>query len=245
MEELIVKNNIIKWNEEIENELMGWSNNCKIYKYLHIESHSFFKRGYHTFIIPVIVLSTLTGSANLSINTLLSSESDKTYASVGIGLLNLLTGILSTLMNFFKFSERKEAHRNSEINFTKLYRAIDSQLALPVNERSDAKEFYNYIVKEYNKLLEVSPTIRKNIINNFKSNNKMLLNSKDIELPDIIRLSDNIYKTDRHFSLKNINNEIKEIQHENNEIIIQTSENVDNEIIQENQCKENIINEII
>lgn len=203
MEDLLNKNNISGWTTPLENELKIWSNNSKVYKWLHAESHVYFKRRYHYFIIPVIILSTLTGSANLSINTLLTSETDKTYASVAIGILNLFTGILSTLMNFFKFSERKESHRRSELDYHFLSTSIDAELALPVNERVDAKEFYNFALKEYNRLIQTCPAVRKDAIRRFKKQYKKIIISREIQFPDIICLSDNFYTPDHRYRATN------------------------------------------
>ena len=57
------------WTREQEKILSGWCEKGRCYFWLHTESERVFRRGHHRFSIPVIILSTLTGTANFAINS--------------------------------------------------------------------------------------------------------------------------------------------------------------------------------
>ena len=62
------------------------------------------------FQFTVIILSTLTGAANVGMDSFVAEE-NKSLASAIVGGVNILAGIVSTLQNFLKVAELMEAHR--------------------------------------------------------------------------------------------------------------------------------------
>ena len=55
-----------KWSDEIEDLLSEWAEIGLCYGWLHNYSERKYKKKYHRFSIPIIVLSTLTGTANFA-----------------------------------------------------------------------------------------------------------------------------------------------------------------------------------
>lgn len=193
MEDLLIKNNISDWTPAVENELMRWSNNSKINKELHSDCHSYYKRHYQWLSIPVIVLSTIAGAANFIVNTLLTTEQDKTYANVSIGIVNLCVGVLSTLMNFFKLAEKEQLHKKSAEDYENISTLIDAKLGLQQSERGDAREFYNLISKEYTRLKTYEVHIKKVIRRKFRRANKHMISRHEVEFPDSLSTVENLY----------------------------------------------------
>ena len=58
--------NLECWSEEIEELLSEWAEISMCYSYLHNYSTRKYKKKYHHLQIPIIVLSTLTGTANFA-----------------------------------------------------------------------------------------------------------------------------------------------------------------------------------
>ena len=100
---------IEEWSDEISALLSQWGEISLCYGWLHNYSQRKYKTKYHRMSIPIIVLSTLTGTANFA----------DSYVPVGfkqgfsacVGGLNIFCGILGTLMSFLKYAEIYEAHR--------------------------------------------------------------------------------------------------------------------------------------
>jgi hypothetical protein len=119
------------------------------------------------FTIPVIVMSTLTGTANFAQEKL--PDKYKFYAPVIIGCINIIAGIITTVQQFLHISELNEAHRVSMISWDKFYRRIKIELSKNPNERQPITEFFLTTSEEYDRLMESSPIIDTRIIALFKS----------------------------------------------------------------------------
>ena len=94
------------WTLETEDLLAEWSEKASCYRWLHGRSEKKYKRRYYLFSIPVIILSTLTGAANVGMGSCVN-DSHKLMASAVVGGVNIFAGILSTLQNFLKVAELK------------------------------------------------------------------------------------------------------------------------------------------
>ena len=53
------------WNDECEALLAEWSEKASCYRWLHGRSDKNYRTWFYCFSIPVIILSTLTGAANV------------------------------------------------------------------------------------------------------------------------------------------------------------------------------------
>ena len=137
------------------------------------------KRNY-AFTIPVIILSTLTGTANFAMDTFVPEEHKKT-AMAAVGSVNIFAGILSTLQNFLRYAELMESNRACEVLWSKFGRNIEVELALEPGRRKPAEDFMNICRAEYDGLIEQSPTIDDDIIYQFKMNFK----NATLKKPDI------------------------------------------------------------
>ena len=85
--------NIEDWSEEIEELLSEWGEVAMCYAYLHNFGQRKYKKKYHHLQIPIIILSTLTGTANFATDSYVP-EGFKHGFSAGVGSLNLFCGII-------------------------------------------------------------------------------------------------------------------------------------------------------
>ena len=151
------------WTREQEDLLAEWSEKAACYRWLHNRSEKKYRKGNYLFTIPVIILSTLTGTANFGIDSIVPVE-HKQFAQITIGAVNIFAGILSTLHNFLHYAENMESHRASDISWSKFQRNLSVELALDPKRRKPASDFLNICRAEYDRLLEQSPPIPETII---------------------------------------------------------------------------------
>ena len=155
------------WNEYHENVLRQWGEASACYRYMHHRSFLMYKKLSLRFNLPVIVLSTITGTANFAQSTL--PVSIQPAAPSIIGGLNLIAGLIATIMQFLKVNELMENHRTSALGHGSLSRNIRLQLALPREERKkEGLKFVEECKATYDSLLEQCPAVPKNILLKFE-----------------------------------------------------------------------------
>jgi len=159
-------NNDIHWSEEHENILVEWADKAMCYRWLHSKSNLVYSRMNALFTIPVIIMSTLTGTANFALAKY--SPTIINYGTMIIGGINIFAGILTTIQQFLKVSEYNEAHRVSAIAWDKFYRNIKIELAKSPEERVKVEHMLKLCKEEFDRLIETSPIIKEHIILEFK-----------------------------------------------------------------------------
>lgn len=196
------------WKEYHENILVDWADKALCYRWLHSKSSSKYIRLRNLYTIPVIILSTLTGTANFALERVPIEYQG--YCQIGIGSLNILAGIITTVSQFLKINELSEAHRVSSISWDKFYRNIRVELVKCPEDRIDVGYLIKSCKDEYDRLMETCPIIDSNIINKFnktfKMNNKIdnqkrkdalkLLNKPDI-LDSLESTKNIVFKVDK------------------------------------------------
>ena len=154
-----------EWNEQHEKILVEWADKAICYRWLHSKSRIKYNTKNTWFTIPVIIMSTLTGTANFAIDRI--PVEYKGWYTVGVGSVNILAGILTTIQQFLKISELNEAHRSSSISWDKFYRNIKLELAKSREERMPAFQMLKMSKEEFDRLMETSPPITESIIKRF------------------------------------------------------------------------------
>ena len=156
-----------EWSKQHEQILVEWGDKAICYRWLHTASHDNYSFKNRWFTIPVIIMSTLTGTANFAQERI--PEIYQPSFQLIIGSINILAGIITTIQQFLKISELNEAHRVSAISWDKFYRNIKLELAKSRNERMAAYQMIKISKEEFDRLMETSPSISKNIIKNFNA----------------------------------------------------------------------------
>jgi hypothetical protein len=154
------------WSDEIEELLSEWSEISQCYAWLHNYSQRKYKNKFHHLQIPIIVLSTLTGTANFAVDSYVPVNYQSGFSAC-VGSLNIFCGILGTLLSFLRYSEIYEGHRIAALAWSKLSRCIEIELSLQEIKRKPCREFLKVCRSEYDNLLESSPNIDLDIISVF------------------------------------------------------------------------------
>ena len=184
VENLTGENMAASWNDYHESILKSWGEQSACYRYMHHRAFLMFKKLSLRFNLPVIVLSTITGTANFAQSTLPASI--QPAAPSIIGGLNLIAGLIATIMQFLKIQELMENHRTAALGHGNLSRNIRLQLALPRDERKkEGLKFVEECKTTYDSLLEQSPPIPKHILLNFE---KEYPRDSNFTKPEILRV---------------------------------------------------------
>jgi len=156
-----------KWYNEQVIILKKWGEQASCYRYMHYKAYKKYKKSSMGFTLPIIIISTLTGTANFAQETF--PDSWKHIVPVGIGGMNLIAAIMTTILQFLKINELMESNRVSSIHYGKLSRVIRLQLSMRPDERNySGSEFIEYCHQEYDRLIEQSPAIPGKIMKNFE-----------------------------------------------------------------------------
>lgn len=157
----------IPWTEAHENILVEWADKAMCYRWLHTKAHAQYSHANTMFTIPVIIMSTVTGTANFAQDKF--PDSIKEYAAMGIGAVNIFAGILTTVAQFLKISELNEAHRVAGIAWDKFYRNVKVELAKTPSERIPVLQMLKIAKEEFDRLMETSPAIPEQVISLFET----------------------------------------------------------------------------
>jgi len=156
----------INWSQQHEKILVDWADKATCYKWLHEKTHREFSRKNRWFTIPIIIMSTFTGTANFA-----QERIPLEYVNIftmGIGSISLIAGIITTIQQFLKISEMCESHRVSSISWGKFHRNLKIELAKSPVERTPVTQLIKTSKEEYDRLIETGQSIPTHIIKLFK-----------------------------------------------------------------------------
>jgi len=178
-----INKNDVEWTTEHEQILIEWADKAMCYRWLHSKSNGLYSSLNAWYTIPVIVISTLTGTANFA-QTRVPEEYQNYFAMV-VGGFNILGGIISTIQQFLKITQLNESHRVSSIAWDKFYRNVKIELAKHPSERIQPGQMLKMSKEEFDRLMETSPNIPDKIIQVFKASFKHSIAFDKIVKPEI------------------------------------------------------------
>ena len=155
------------WHPQQEKILKSWGEAAACYRYMHYQAYCSYKNQSMKFTIPLIIVSTITGTANFAQETF--PPTVQPFVPSAIGGLNLITAIATTIMQFLKINELMEGHRVASVQYGKVSRTIRLELTLPLSERTqNGTNMIENMRAEYDRLIEQSPNVPKYIIDSFE-----------------------------------------------------------------------------
>ena len=194
----------LKWTKEHELILVEWADKAMCYRWLHARcnAHYYFLNMIIT--IPVILFSTLTGTANFAQESF--PDEYRLHVAMMIGALNIIVGFMSTVQQFLKVNELNEGHRVSAISWGKFYRNVKVEISKNPDERQQVSLFIKRSKEEFDLLMEVSPMIRRPVVKKFK---KMFKDNDTFFRPEIC---DSLVSTGLSVYNRNFPNKDEELQ---------------------------------
>jgi len=179
----INEKNHFSWTPEHEAILIEWADKAMCNRWLHSKSNALYSYLNAWYTIPVIVISTVTGTANFAQERV--PEGYQNYFAMIVGGFNILAGIITTIQQFLKITQLNEAHRVSAIAWDKFYRNIKIELAKHPDERMEVSQMLKMNKEEFDRLMETSPNIPEKIIASFKYSFRNSDEIKNIAKPEI------------------------------------------------------------
>jgi len=121
--------------------------------------------------IPSIVLQTITGFL---------SATNGLVPALALGAISIFTGVLTTILSYYKFSARAEGHRVVAQLYMQIYKKLEVELALPISQREDPQILLKEVRDKLSKISEVAPDIPEIVITMYKQNFKDNTTAKPI-----------------------------------------------------------------
>ena len=151
---------INEWCEGFENVLKKEAEQSESLFWLHNKASTLSSQRNDYIQIPSIILQTLTGfmsATNGLINPLI------------LGGVSVFTGILSTLLSYYKFSARAEGHRVVAHLYMKIFKKIEVELALPIKQREPPQKLLDEVREKLARINEVAPDVPEYVLQLYKT----------------------------------------------------------------------------
>lgn len=178
MDEEKKKQTAAGWSREQEMILKTWAEKAAGYRWLHEQSARHYRRLNNRYVYPQIVLSTLAGVGGFGATS--SNQPKFNYFGYIIAGMNIFTALLSSFQKFMMSAEKSEIHATVARQFAAYYRNISLELALNPRDRTDCLELCKACRNEYDRLMNVAPSVPQKIINQFKDKFPHAKNKPDI-----------------------------------------------------------------
>ena len=200
------KENREYWKAEEEEIIKEWTDKALCYQLMHSKCREIYQKKNTWYTIPVIIISTITGTANFAQDRF--SDDIKEYVVISIGTLSIIAGIITTIYQFLKISELNEGYRAASISWNKFYNNLKTLISRHPLDRLEPNQAIKLYKDEYEHLCEISPPIINSVLKKF---NEKYKNITELSKPEICNKLDptNIYKItqlERENMINKINN---------------------------------------
>lgn len=204
----------IHWSSALEELVAAEGEKCRGLAWINQRAETYYSHRANAIAIPVIILSTLAGTASVGSSSLFGNETQ--ISSVVIGLVSIGVGVLNTISSYFSWARKAEAHRIAFLQYSKLFSTIRVEMSLPRLERQEPEAILKQLRDGMERLAETTPSppeaILKEFNNHFKDEDKTI--SRPIETNGLQKIM--IYRTP---SLPSALDEVK-IEMKNNPMIV-------------------------
>lgn len=163
--------------------LESWKERSGGWRWLHYNAMHHYKTINSRYVYSSIVLSTLAGAGGFS--TAGSSDSTMTvmgkvqfYMGYIIGATNVIIGLINSFQRFGKAAEKTELHASAAMQYSMLYRLIETELNL--SDEHKRNDLVMTVRQEMDRLLSQSPSIPQIIIDEFNKAFPDIQNKPDI-----------------------------------------------------------------
>lgn len=160
----------IHWSEPLELLVASEGEKCRGLAWINQRAEIYYAHRANAIAIPVIVLSTLAGTASVGSSSLFGGETQ--ISSVVIGLVSIGVGILNTISSYFSWARKAEAHRIAYLQYSKLFSIIRVEMSLPRSERKEADQLLAQIRDGMERLAETTPSPPPSILEEFNKHFK-------------------------------------------------------------------------
>ena len=155
----------LHWSAPLEELVASEGEKARGLAWINQKAEAYYAHRANAIAIPVIVLSTLAGTASVGSSSLFGNETQ--ISSIVIGLVSIGVGILNTISSYFSWSRKAEAHRIAYLQYIKLFSIIRVEMSLPRAERQEADRLLQQIRDSMERLAETTPSPPPSILDEF------------------------------------------------------------------------------
>lgn len=155
----------INWSSALEELVASEGEKCRGLAWINQRAETYYSHRANAIAIPVIVLSTLAGTASVGSSSLFGGETQ--ISSVVIGLVSIGVGVLNTISSYFSWARKAEAHRIAYLQYSKLFSIIRVEMSLPRSERQEPEAILKQIRDGMERLAETTPSPPETILQEF------------------------------------------------------------------------------
>jgi len=160
------------WHESNEVFFKALGDEAQLQALCHMKSHEEFSKRSRGYQLPIIILSVMCGSGNF-VSTSFPDNQDTII--LGVGVLSIITSIISSIAQYLKLAEKSEAHRIAYVSWEKFYNNIRFQLSKRREEREELTNYMSAVTNEYQRLQEISPLLPDKITRSILWNKKKVI----------------------------------------------------------------------
>ena len=161
-----------EWHKSNELFFKSLGDEAQLQALCHMKSHEEFSKRSRHYQLPIIILSVICGSGNF-VSTSFPDNQDNII--LGVGVLSIITSIVSSVAQYLKLAEKSEAHRIAYVSWEKFYNNIRFQLSKRREEREELTNYMSSVTNEYQRLQEISPLLPDNISKTILWNKKKII----------------------------------------------------------------------
>jgi len=148
------------WNPSLEVILKKEAEQSEGLYWLHNRSQTIIQRKNDWLMLPSIVISTINGF-------LIGAETGT--PTLVLGGISILVSTLSSITQYYKYSQRAEGHRIAALMYLKLYKTIEIELAKPIDQRADPDDLLKSLKEQMTRVAETAPQPVEGAIREYQS----------------------------------------------------------------------------
>ena len=192
-----------EWHKSNEVFFKSLGDEAQLQALCHMKSHEEFSKRSRKYQLPIIILSVMCGSGNF-VSTSFPENQDTII--LGVGVLSIITSIVSSIAQYLKLAEKSEAHRIAYVSWEKFYNNIRFQLSKRREEREELTNYMSSVTNEYQRLQEISPLLPDNISKTILWNKKKII-KQGMNVPVSLRsIQPTSWWDDKHNDLTHTSN---------------------------------------
>jgi hypothetical protein len=163
------------WSNELEDLMKSWGEKAAGNRELHEKTALKWKRLSERLYLPLILSTTFSSISSFSL-----SKTENIYMFHIMGYVNVCSTLLAGLIKYYKPDERAQKHILISKQYFSLYRQITLELGMNKADRQRADLFCKWTKQQYDKLLNDSPFIPGDIVDQYISSHKLVVNKPDV-----------------------------------------------------------------
>ena len=173
------------WNDIKIMQLRRKMVELKIYRYLHKEAASYYKRLHQKLFLPQTTIMTIaSGTLFVSLTDKINNNG-RYWINMFVSFLTLLGSILSIWVKFFDADNIGNNHNDTSKNYSLIIEDIEEELSLEYEDKSNYNEYITKIKKMINeekkKALEIDQKFWNKYFNSINKNELVMLNYNIIQ----------------------------------------------------------------